>query len=83
VSDAIDELADSEKYGHHIVVSESDLGDYPEDDRHYSGTGQVLDLDHVMVHGQEGTKCPFPCRYLGEGLPSEGVLPTEFEHPDE
>ena len=33
--------------------------------RHYSGSGQVLDLDHLMVHG------PFPCRYFGDGLPEE------------
>lgn len=80
ISDAIDELADNEKYGHNIVVAEGDLGDYPEDDRHYSGTGQVLDLDHLMIHGIEGAKCPFPCRYFGDGLPEEGVMPTEFEH---
>ena len=46
MSDAIDELAESEKYGHQIVVKDDNLGDYPEDNRHYSGTGQVLDLDH-------------------------------------
>ena len=34
VSDAIDELSDNKKYGHQIHVSEDDLGDYPEDDRH-------------------------------------------------
>lgn len=79
-SDAIDELADHEKYGHHIVVAEADLGDYPEDDRHYGPSGQVLDLDHLMIHGIEGTTVPFPCRYHGEGLPAEGVLPTDFEH---
>lgn len=79
ISDAIDELAENEKYGHNIVVPDADLGDYPEDDRHYSGAGQVLDLDHLMVHGQEGSDCPFPCRYFGDGLPEEGVVPTEFE----
>jgi len=26
-----------------------------------------------MVHG------PFPCRYFGDGLPEQGVMPTEFE----
>lgn len=46
ISDAIDELAENEKYGHQIVVADDDLGNYPEDDRHYSGAGQVLDLDH-------------------------------------
>ena len=78
ISDAIDELAEHEKYGHHIVVADEDLDDYPEDDRHYSGTGQVLDLDHLMIHGAEGADCPFPCRYFGDGLPDEGIMPMEF-----
>ena len=82
MSDAIDELAEHEKYGHNIIVADEDLGDYPEDDRHYSGNGQVLDLDHLMIHGQEGSDCPFQCRYVGDGLPEEGVVPTEFEHLD-
>ncbi len=78
VSDAIDELADHEKYAFHIVVPEEDFADYPEDERHYGPSGQVLDLDHLMIHGQEGAKCPFPCTYHGDGLPPEGVKPTEF-----
>lgn len=82
VSDAIDELADHEKYGHHIVVPSEDLSDYPEDERHYGASGQVLDLDHLMIHGEEGVSVPFPCRYHGDGLPPEGVLPTEFEEAD-
>lgn len=82
LTDAIDELAENEKYGHQIIVADEDLGDYPEDDRHYSGNGQVLDLDHLMIHGQEGSDCPFQCRYVGDGLPEEGVVPTEFEHLD-
>lgn len=82
VTDAIDELADSEKFGHNIVVPPEDLGDYAENDRHYGSSGQVLDLDHLMIHGQEGVDVPFPCRYHGDGLPFEGVLPTEFEEAD-
>ena len=78
--DAIDELAENEKFGHQIIVADENLGDYPEDDRHYSGNGQVLDLDHLMIHGQEGADCPFKCRYFGDGLPEEGVVSTEFEH---
>ncbi len=79
VSDAIDELADDEKYGHHIIVEEADLGDYPEEDRYYGGNcGQVLELDHLLIHGQEGSKTPFPCTYHGEGLPATGVQPTDF-----
>jgi hypothetical protein len=70
--DAIDELADNERYGHNIIVPDSDLGDYPEDERHYGPSGQVLDLDHLLIHG------PFPCLYHGDGLPAEGIKPTEF-----
>lgn len=83
VSDAIDELADNKKYGHQIVVPDEDLGDYPEDERHYGPSGQVLDLDHVMVHGQEGSDCPFPCRYVGKDLPEAGMLPTRYWQRDE
>ncbi len=78
MSDAIDELADSEKHGHHIIVEDEYLDDYPEDSRHYGPSGQVLDLDHIMIHGQEASETPFPCMYHGEGLSSEGVKPTEF-----
>jgi len=78
VSDAIDELADNEKFGHNIVVSPDDLGDYPEDERHYGPSGQVLDLDHLMVHGQERSECPFPCTYFGDDLPAEGMKGTDF-----
>lgn len=83
MSDAIDELADNEQYGHHIVVAEEDLGDYPENERHYGPSGQVLDLDHLMIHGQEGADCPFPCTYHGDGLPPEGMTPTDFCNRDE
>ncbi len=82
MSDAIDELADNEKYGDLIIVEDKYLSDYPEDDRHYSGSGHVLDLDHLMAYGLEGAEIPFPCRYHGDGLPAEGVLPTDFEHVD-
>ena len=82
ISDAIDELAENEKYGHQIVVPDADLGDYPEDHRHYSGSGQVLDLDHLMIHGQEGAACPFMCRYFGDGLPEEGVVPNDISEYD-
>lgn len=78
VSDAIDELADDEKHGHLICVADEDLGDYPEDERHYGPSGQVLDLDWLQIHGQEGSKTPFPCRYIGDGLPDEGMLPTDY-----
>jgi hypothetical protein len=83
VSDAIDELADHEKYGQQIVVPPEDLGDYSEDERYYGPSGQVLDLDHLMIHGQEGADCPWPCTYYGEGLPPEGMRPTDFWRRDE
>ena len=81
-SDAIDELANNERYGHLIVVDEDYLDDYPEDSRHYGPSGQVLDLDHVMIHGQEGSRTPFSCRYFGNNLPDEGVLPAELDEWD-
>lgn len=76
---AIEELADSERYGHHIVVADEHLGDYPEEDRHYGASGQVIDLDHLMIHGREGAKSPFLCRYFGDGLPAGGIDPVELE----
>lgn len=78
VQDAIEELADDEKYGHLICVANEDLGDYDPDDCHYGPSGQVLDLDHLMIHGQEGSDCPFPCRYFGADLPEKGMLPTDY-----
>ena len=81
-SDAIDELADNERYGHNIIVEDEYLDDYPEDDRHYGPSGQVLDLDHLMIHGAEGSAIPFPCRYFGDNLPDEGVVPTELDEWD-
>jgi hypothetical protein len=78
ISDAIDELSDSETYGHQIHVPDEDLADYPEDERHYDASGRVIDLDHLMVHGREGCDLPYPVRYHGDGLPSEGIDPSEF-----
>ncbi len=77
VTDAIDELAEG-RYGHLITVGEEDFTDYPNEDRHYGPSGQVLDLDHLMVHGDESGKHPFPCRYYGDGLPDEGIEPCEI-----
>ena len=69
VQDAIDELADDKKYGHHIVVDNADLGDHPEDKRHYGPSGQVIDLDHLMIYGQEGADLPFPCTSTATARP--------------
>lgn len=81
-SDAIDELAANERYGHNIIVDDDCLDDYPEEDRHYSGSGHVLDLDHLAIHGAEGNAIPFHCRYFGNNLPDEGVVPTELDEWD-
>jgi hypothetical protein len=78
VADAIDELADHDKYGHLITVSDEDLTDYDPNDCHYGPSGQVLDLDHLMIHGQEGVDCPLPCRFFGDDLPDVGIKPTEL-----
>jgi hypothetical protein len=78
VSDAIDELADSEEWGHEIVVAAADLGDYDPETAEYSGSGKIIDTDWLSIHGCEGCAVPFQCRYHGDGLPAEGVLPTEF-----
>ena len=78
VKDAIDQLADDEKHGHLIKVDDEDLADYDPNDCHYGPSGQVLDLDHLMIHGQEGVDSPFPCRYHGDHLPAEGMLPADY-----
>ena len=83
VSDAINELSDNANYGHQIHVPDSDLGDYPEDDRHYEGSGRVIDLDHLMIHGQERRDLPFPVKYHGDGLPAQGIDPRTFWHEED
>ncbi len=80
--DAIEELAENEQYGHHIVVSDEDLGDYNLNDCHYGPSGQVLDLDHLMIHGQEGVEQPFVCKYFGKGFPVEGIDPNAIDEYD-
>jgi hypothetical protein len=79
ISDAIDELSDSEQYGNLINVEDEDLDDYPEDNRHYSGSGKVMDLDHIMVYGQEGSDTPFKCKYIAEGFPEDGIEPKDLD----
>lgn len=82
VCSAIDELADSDTHAHHIVVDEEYLDDYDPETCHYGPSGQVLDLDHLLIHGDEGRTIPFMCRYFGGNLPSEGVVPTELDEWD-
>ena len=78
VQDAIDELADNQEYGHPITAADEDLADYPQDERQFGPSGQVLDLDHLQIHGQEGVDCPFLCTYHGGDLPQEGMKPTDY-----
>jgi hypothetical protein len=78
ISDAIDELSDNETFGHQIHVLDEDLADYPEDSRHYDGSGRVIDLDHLMIYGEELKDVPFPVKYHGTGVPAEGIDPREF-----
>jgi hypothetical protein len=82
MSDAIDELSDNETYGHQIHVPNEDLADYPEDSRHYDGSGRVIDLDHLLIHGEERSDVPYLVRYHGDGLPAEGIDPREFSDWD-
>jgi hypothetical protein len=82
MSDAIDELSDNETYGHLIHVPDGDLGDYPENDRHYDGSGRVIDLDHVLIHGQERSDVPFKVKYHGDELPAEGIDPRQLSDWD-
>ena len=83
VQTAIDELAECEQYGHLIAATEGDLADYDFDNSHYGPSGQLLDLDWLTIHGMEGVDCPFPCRYFGDGLPEEGMAPTEYCQQEE
>jgi hypothetical protein len=82
VSDAIEELSENETYGHQLHVPDGDLSDYPENDRHYDGSGRVIDLDHLMIHGQERSEVPFPVKYHGDTLPPEGIDPRELPEWD-
>lgn len=73
--DAIDNLADSEEFGHHIVVDESDFDDYDPETFEYSGSGKIIDTNRLSFLG-----CvkPITCRYHGDGLPADGVASTAF-----
>ena len=44
--------------------------------------GRVIDLEHLMVYGQERSDQPFPVKYHGDGLPAEGIDPREFSDWD-
>lgn len=79
VSDAIDELADSEKHGHEVRVADANLGDYdPETCVRAGNDGAIVDLDWISIHGVEGEFVHWPCVYKGDGLPPEGVKPDVY-----
>lgn len=73
VSDAVDELSDDPTYGPQIHVPDEELGDYPEDERRYDGSGRVIDLDWVAIHGREGCDLPYSVKY------HVGDEPTAFD----
>jgi len=85
-SDAIDELADDEKYGHNIVIGPEDMGDYDEETVARAGnSGQPVDMDWLSIHGAEGLRNgqqPWPCKYHHESFPPEGLDPTSDEAHD-
>ena len=82
ISDAIDELSDNETYGHQIHVLDEDFADYPEDSRHYDGSGRVIDLDHLMIYEEERSDVPYPVKYHGNRLPPHGINPREYPNWD-
>ena len=53
VTDAIDELSGNDKYGHNLVVEDADLGRLPRGFAHCNDGGQVLDLDNILIHGED------------------------------
>ena len=47
-----------------------------------SGQGVEYDSESLMIYGDEGMAngkgMPWPCTYYGEGLPKEGIKPTDY-----
>lgn len=82
VGDTVEKLAENDCYGHHIVVDDDRLADFPEGLRYYARSGQVLNLRHLAIHGAERAAIPFPCRYYGDNLPDEGILPADLDEWD-
>ncbi|TWU08880.1 hypothetical protein CA54_41190 [Symmachiella macrocystis] len=82
VGDAVEKLAENDCYGHHIIVDDDCLDGFPEGQRYYGQSGQVLNLRHLAIHGAERAAIPFPCRYFGDNLPDEGVLPADLDEWD-
>jgi hypothetical protein len=82
MSDAVDTLSEDEAYGHQLHVPDEDLGDYREESRHHDGSGRVIDLDHLMIHGQERSDVPFQVKYHGDRLPAEGIDPQDLSDWD-
>jgi hypothetical protein len=40
-------------------------------------------LDWLEIHGEEGVDCSWSCRYFGDGLPEEGMKPTDYWRREE
>ena len=59
VQDAIEELADNESGDTTSSSLTRIWPDYPEEDRHYGPSGQVLDLDHLMVTAKRASHVRF------------------------
>jgi hypothetical protein len=47
-----------------------------------TGAGRVIDLDHLLIHGQERSDVPYLVRYHGDGLPAEGIDPRQLPDRD-
>ena len=78
LTDAIDVLSFDETFGHQIHVEACDLAEYPEKDRCYDSSGQVIDTQRVRVDGRASCDPPFVVRYHGNGMPAEGIDPRQF-----
>ena len=78
LQDALDELADSEQYGHLVTVEEPDLADYPEEDRNYGPSGQVVDYDNVMYDIDPDSPTAKNIRYHHDRFPPEGLTPGGY-----
>ena len=77
MTDAIDELSDDEPTVTRSPCPTKDLGDYRKTTA-VTTAGRVIDLDHLMIYGEERKDVPFPVKYHGDGLRSEGIDPREY-----
>jgi hypothetical protein len=71
--DAIDELADSDKYGHAINLDEKDVDPNDENVARAGNDSHPVDLDNVTIQKATGAK------YLHPDLPGGGLSPAAFQ----